>query len=73
MVMPSLVTDFYEKKHMSGASQEEEDIIKNIAYTTYGGMSQPISVFETRYSNPRGFFQRPQIRQVKFDLLTFAC
>ncbi|PPQ77931.1 hypothetical protein CVT25_015406 [Psilocybe cyanescens] len=35
-VAPSLVTDFYEKKHASGASEEEEDIIKNIAYTVYG-------------------------------------
>ncbi|PPQ91909.1 hypothetical protein CVT25_001185, partial [Psilocybe cyanescens] len=32
----SLVTDFYEKKRDHGASQEEEDMIKKIAYSIYG-------------------------------------
>ncbi|PPQ90225.1 LOW QUALITY PROTEIN: hypothetical protein CVT25_012934 [Psilocybe cyanescens] len=35
----SLVTDFYEKKYSVGASEKEEDIIKNIAYTVYGAAS----------------------------------
>ncbi|PPQ81933.1 hypothetical protein CVT25_013781 [Psilocybe cyanescens] len=35
----SLVTDFYEKKYAVGASQEEEDIIRNVAYTVYGAAS----------------------------------
>ncbi|KAH9480332.1 Cytochrome P450 monooxygenase 98 [Psilocybe cubensis] len=33
----SLVTDFYEKKYAGGGSDEEEFIIKNVAYTVYGG------------------------------------
>ncbi|KAH9475493.1 Cytochrome P450 monooxygenase COX2 [Psilocybe cubensis] len=35
----SLVTDFYEKKYSVGATEQEEDIIKNIAYTVYGAAS----------------------------------
>ncbi|PPQ81712.1 hypothetical protein CVT25_013442 [Psilocybe cyanescens] len=38
-VVPSLVADFYEKKHTVGATQEEEDMIKRIAYTVYGAAS----------------------------------
>ncbi|PPQ81709.1 hypothetical protein CVT25_013439 [Psilocybe cyanescens] len=36
MAVSSLVTDFYEKKRDHGASQEEEDMIKKIAYSVYG-------------------------------------
>ncbi|PPQ77485.1 LOW QUALITY PROTEIN: hypothetical protein CVT25_011355 [Psilocybe cyanescens] len=35
--VPSLVTDFYEKKYAGGASETEEFMIKNVAYTVYGG------------------------------------
>lgn len=34
----SLVTIFYERKYASGASREEEDVIKNVAYMVYGSM-----------------------------------
>lgn len=37
MVPPSLVTRFYEKMYTTGASQEEEDVVQNVAYTVYGG------------------------------------
>lgn len=35
--MPSLVSDFLEKKITVGASEKEEKAIENIAYTVYGG------------------------------------
>lgn len=35
--MPSLVADFYEKKYTVGASEEEEETIRCVAYTVYGG------------------------------------
>uniref|UniRef100_A0A8H8CI81 Cytochrome P450 n=1 Tax=Psilocybe cubensis TaxID=181762 RepID=A0A8H8CI81_PSICU len=38
-VVPSLVTRFYDKKYSFGATQAEEDLIKNVAYTVYGGAS----------------------------------
>lgn len=62
-VVPSLVTDFYDKKHTSGASQEEEDIVKNVAYTVYGGMLasfQYLQICDEAYATLQG----PQIRQV---------
>ncbi|KAH9478395.1 Cytochrome P450 monooxygenase 98 [Psilocybe cubensis] len=37
--VPSLVTDFYERKYAVGASEEEEELIKNVAYTVYGAAS----------------------------------
>ncbi|KAJ3515017.1 hypothetical protein NLJ89_g2017 [Agrocybe chaxingu] len=36
-VTPSLLTQFLEKKATTGASEEEEEIMKNVAYTVYGG------------------------------------
>ncbi|KAH9478386.1 Cytochrome P450 monooxygenase COX2 [Psilocybe cubensis] len=36
-VVPSLVADFYEKMYTVGASEVEEEMIKNVAYTVYGG------------------------------------
>uniref|UniRef100_A0A8H8CKD5 Cytochrome P450 n=1 Tax=Psilocybe cubensis TaxID=181762 RepID=A0A8H8CKD5_PSICU len=38
-VSPSLVTNFYERKLAVGASEEEEMVIKNVAYTVYGAGS----------------------------------
>jgi len=35
--IPSLVTDMLERKFVNGISEEEEEAIKNIAYTVYGG------------------------------------
>ena len=39
--MPSLVTEFLEKKATSGASSEEESIVTNVGWTIYGG--EPIT------------------------------
>ncbi|CAA7263056.1 unnamed protein product [Cyclocybe aegerita] len=36
---PSLLTQFMEKKATTGASEEEEEIMKNVAYTVYGAAS----------------------------------
>ncbi|KAF9553648.1 cytochrome P450 [Agrocybe pediades] len=36
---PSFVTEFLEKKWRGGASEEEEAIVENIAYTVYGAAS----------------------------------
>ncbi|KAH9478443.1 Cytochrome P450 monooxygenase [Psilocybe cubensis] len=33
---PSLVTEFYERKFAVGATQHEEDVINNVAFTVYG-------------------------------------
>lgn len=35
---PSLMTEFLEKKSMIGATLEEEAVVKNIAWTIYGGL-----------------------------------
>ncbi|KDR82227.1 hypothetical protein GALMADRAFT_59888 [Galerina marginata CBS 339.88] len=37
--IPSLVSDFLERKYSVGASIEEEEMIKNVASTVYGGAS----------------------------------
>ncbi|KAH9478398.1 Cytochrome P450 monooxygenase COX2 [Psilocybe cubensis] len=37
--VPSLVADFYEKMYTIGASEVEEEMIKNVAYTVYGAAS----------------------------------
>ena len=34
---PSFVTAFLERKAVSGASEEEEAMVNNVAYTVYGG------------------------------------
>ncbi|KAF9477799.1 cytochrome P450 [Pholiota conissans] len=47
---PSLVSDFLEKKYAVGATEEEERIIKNVAYTIYGGSS------DTTMSSSETFF-----------------
>ncbi|KAJ3503006.1 hypothetical protein NLJ89_g8629 [Agrocybe chaxingu] len=38
-VTPSLLTQFLERKATVGASEEEEEILKNVAYTIYGAAS----------------------------------
>ncbi|PPQ81931.1 hypothetical protein CVT25_013779 [Psilocybe cyanescens] len=38
-VTPSLVTDFYERKYTVGATKEEEEMVKNVAFTVYGAAS----------------------------------
>ncbi|KAH9478384.1 Cytochrome P450 monooxygenase 208 [Psilocybe cubensis] len=37
--VPSFVTDFYVKKQTHGATLEEEEMVKNIAFSVYGGAS----------------------------------
>lgn len=41
--VPSLVSDFLQKKKMVGASEEEEMAVKNIAYTIYGGKQNTVN------------------------------
>ena len=36
---PSLVTEFLETKYTIGATPEEEAVVNNVAWTTYGGLS----------------------------------
>ena len=36
--VPSLVTEFLEKKSTIGATPEEEVAVNNIAWTIYGGL-----------------------------------
>jgi hypothetical protein len=36
--VPSLVTEFLEKKSTIGAAPEEEDTVNNVAWTIYGGL-----------------------------------
>ncbi|CAA7259457.1 unnamed protein product [Cyclocybe aegerita] len=54
---PSLVYDFLENKITTGASEEDEKIINNIAYTVYGGaadttISATASFFYLMAANP---------------------
>ena len=37
---PSIVTRFFEKKMAFGATSEEEQVLLDVAYTTFGGMSR---------------------------------
>ncbi|KAF4620900.1 hypothetical protein D9613_001211 [Agrocybe pediades] len=50
---PSFVTEFLEKKWRGGASEEEEAIVENIAYTVYGGtVGLPLLKYSQLMSHP---------------------
>ena len=44
--VPSVITNFLEKKNTIGASQQEEEALEHIAHTVYGGKDPFLSLFD---------------------------